>query len=204
MAPGAEGLAQTYSDDPFQMLAIDIWDGSNAQVGIFFNSTGFDEPILMQGNSVGNVPDNYNTLQDYFFIIDGDGQIVWRGSWHGPSMHSAITSALEALIPSPAPDTPAAGHVLGAGYPNPFNPMTRIPYQLADDSREHAVKLEILDMRGRVIRTLVDAWQAGGRDYTVAWDGTDDGGRSLPSGAYSYRLRVGDGPPQNKVLTLIK
>ena len=201
-APGAEGMAQNWSDHPFQMLAIDIWDGSPAQVQIFRTNTGYAEPILMLGNSVGQVPTNYNTLQDQFFILDGNGEIIWRGPWDLQAMNSKIIVALNELDLSPAPDTPAAEHRLLAGYPNPFNPMTSIPYQLGDG--EHVVKLDILDMRGRVIRTLVDTAQAGGRQYTVTWNGVDEAGRSLPSGAYMYRLQVGNGPPQSKVLTLVK
>jgi hypothetical protein len=71
--------------------------------------------------------------------------------------------------------------------PNPFNPSTRIAYQLADNAR---VSLAIYDVSGRPVRKLVDRLQPAGA-YSVTWDGRDDGGRHLPTGVYFCRLTAG-------------
>ncbi len=73
-------------------------------------------------------------------------------------------------------------------YPNPFRPSTTIMYQL----RERAnVVLKVYDIHGREVRTLIDRDQSVGAK-AVTWDGRDDSGRSVGSGVYVYRIRMGD------------
>ncbi|RMH97292.1 MAG: choice-of-anchor D domain-containing protein [Calditrichaeota bacterium] len=75
---------------------------------------------------------------------------------------------------------------LEQNYPNPFNPATTIPYRLAERSR---VKLEIYDLLGRRVRTLVQAVEATGA-HRQTWDGRDDRGHPVASGIYIYRLEA--------------
>ena len=72
-------------------------------------------------------------------------------------------------------------------YPNPFNPTTTIPYQLPENSR---VLLQIIDLRGAVVRTLVDERMAAG-SHRAVWDAKDDGGTPVPSGMYIVRFAAG-------------
>lgn len=73
-------------------------------------------------------------------------------------------------------------------YPNPFNPSTNIEFRIS----EHGfVELDIFDLAGKRVRTLVDEIKGPGR-YVVNWDGRDNGGRSSASGVYFYRLEVGE------------
>ena len=76
---------------------------------------------------------------------------------------------------------------LGQNYPNPFNPSTIIPYQLPTAGR---VRLEVFNILGQHLTTLVDAERAAGV-YTAQWDGTDKLGRAMGAGVYIYRLRSG-------------
>ncbi len=76
---------------------------------------------------------------------------------------------------------------LGQNYPNPFNPSTIIPYQLPVSTR---VRLEVLNILGQRLATLVDAEQPAGF-HTATWDGTDTSGRGVAAGVYLYRL-IGD------------
>lgn len=62
--PGTEAINQTYLGDPFQALAIDLWDGGVPQVDIFANASGVTFPILMYGGSAGLMT-SYNTNADY-------------------------------------------------------------------------------------------------------------------------------------------
>ncbi len=75
---------------------------------------------------------------------------------------------------------------LGPNYPNPFNPSTLIPYQLAATS---PVRLEVFNVLGQRVATLVDEEQSAG-SYRARWDGTDAAGRAAASGVYIYRLTV--------------
>ena len=90
------------------------------------------------------------------------------------------------------------GFVLGANYPNPFNPATIIPYELAATS---PVKLEVFNTLGQRIATLVDGNQEAGA-HQAQWNGTDEAGQAAAAGLYFYRLTV-DGVPQTGRMVLV-
>ena len=80
-----------------------------------------------------------------------------------------------------------ARFALGPNYPNPFNPSTIIPYQLAASS---AVRLEVFNLLGQHIATLVDGERPAGF-HTATWHATDGAGRAVGAGVYIYRMMVG-------------
>jgi hypothetical protein len=84
--------------------------------------------------------------------------------------------------------TLAATYELQQCYPNPFNPLTTIVYDLPKASH---VSLSITDLLGREVRKLVDAYQQSGR-REVLWDGRDKNDQEVASGVYFYRLTAGD------------
>ena len=71
--------------------------------------------------------------------------------------------------------------------PNPFNPTTLIPYDVAGSGGR--VSLKIFDVSGRLVRTLVDEEQTAGRKIAM-WDGKNERGHNIASGVYFYRLRA--------------
>jgi len=79
---------------------------------------------------------------------------------------------------------------LSQNSPNPFNPSTTISYSVPDGVTKK-ITLKIFDLRGRVLRVLVNRVGQPG-SYSVVWDGTDKSGRALPSGVYLYRFEAGD------------
>ena len=87
---------------------------------------------------------------------------------------------------------------LGQNYPNPFNPSTIIPYRLPVSTR---VRLEVLNVLGQRLATLVDAERPAGF-HTAAWDGMDASGRGVAAGVYLYRL-VGDGVRLTRSMVLL-
>ena len=88
-----------------------------------------------------------------------------------------------------------------ANYPNPFNPETWIPYQLAAPAE---VSLTIYDMNGGVVRRLEVGHQPAGmyqsRSRAVYWDGRNDRGESVASGLYFYTLSAGNFTATRKML----
>jgi predicted RNA-binding protein with TRAM domain len=80
---------------------------------------------------------------------------------------------------------------LMGNFPNPFNPETTISFVVA----RHAlpVQIEVYNIRGQLIRTLLDGSRAleSGR-HSVIWDGRDDNGNQVSSGIYLYRMRAGE------------
>ncbi len=89
---------------------------------------------------------------------------------------------------------------LHQNYPNPFNPSTNIAFDVPNSNT--IVKLEIYNILGQKVKTLVNDVYSAGR-YTVQWDATNEFGTQVSTGVYLYRLQAGD-IVQSKKLTLIK
>ena len=87
---------------------------------------------------------------------------------------------------------------LHRNYPNPFNPVTTIRYELASPG---VVSLRIYDILGREVRALVNDQQGTG-SYSVVWDGRDTIGRQVASGTYIARLRAGSKVAMVKMLMI--
>ncbi len=87
---------------------------------------------------------------------------------------------------------------LYAAYPNPFNPVTTIRYDLPKESQ---VQLTVYDISGRVVTTLVSKFQDSG-SYNIQWNGMDVNGNILPSGLYLYRIQAGKFVANEKMLLL--
>jgi hypothetical protein len=107
----------------------------------------------------------------------------------GVARWNSGTSRVEQLSPT-APKT----FLLEQNYPNPFNPSTTIRYQLPVASE---VKLEVYDVLGKKIATLVNERQSAG-SYQVVWNAS-----GLSSGTYFYRLQAGTFT-QTKKMILVK
>ena len=83
-----------------------------------------------------------------------------------------------------------ASTTLLQNYPNPFNPSTIIPFSIGEhDGSSSLVQLEIFNLLGQRVRTLVDGRMRPGA-YVIAWDGRDRGGHAAASGIYIYRLSI--------------
>lgn len=99
------------------------------------------------------------------------------------AQNSTIPARGEGLQFSPAPELPTT-FALDQNYPNPFNLRTRITYQTPEAGM---VTIRIYNIRGQVIRTLVEEHLDAGYHYTV-WDGRNDAGQEIASGVYPYRM----------------
>jgi hypothetical protein len=86
-----------------------------------------------------------------------------------------------------------------APRPNPFLERTTIPFYLP---RGGEVSVGIYDVMGRRVRVLEPGWHTAG-DHALEWDGRDDAGRRVPSGAYVARIRAG-GEELTRTLLLIR
>ena len=97
---------------------------------------------------------------------------------------------------------------LGHNYPNPFNPETWIPYQIATNSQ---VELKIYSSSGQLVRTIDLGYQTAGhyvsRQRAIYWDGCNDVGEPIGSGIYFYVLRL-DSETENRIfskkMTIVK
>jgi hypothetical protein len=87
---------------------------------------------------------------------------------------------------------------LSQNFPNPFNPETKIRYELPEN-REIMVK--VFDILGREVRTLVNGRVDAGF-HEVTWDATDNVGRRVSSGVYYYQIVAGDFREIKKMLLI--
>ncbi|UCH83072.1 MAG: T9SS type A sorting domain-containing protein, partial [Candidatus Latescibacterota bacterium] len=85
-------------------------------------------------------------------------------------------------------------------HPNPFNPTTRITYDVANAGH---VRVEIYDVSGRMVRTLVNEHRGVGR-YEVEWDGRNASGTPVHTGVYFYRMSAPGYTSQAKKMLLLK
>lgn len=99
--------------------------------------------------------------------------------------------------PEISASTPREFH-LAQNSPNPFNASTSIRYSVPEDG---VVTLEVFDIEGRKITSLVNQYQSAGH-YEVKWDGTNASGKEVSSGSYFYKLTSGDFETQQRMIFL--
>ena len=149
---------------------IEIGSGAILQVDVEFDNNLYNPSIIMSMPSVAAGDAGANPVTALFH---GFGQFIGY-----LSMEDEIGLPGEiALHPN---------------FPNPFNPSTQIAYDLAKDSN---VRLEIFDLMGRNVKTLVNGKQIAGR-HMATWNATDNFGQPVSAGVYLYRLHT-----ENKVFT---
>jgi hypothetical protein len=113
-----------------------------------------------------------------------------------PTAASIAVSGVDQTLP--------ANFMLAQNYPNPFNPITTIEFSLGyfeDGSAVKHVNLEIYNVLGQLVKSLVDADRSPG-SYREEWDATNLGGQRVSSGVYLYRLQVGNENQTKKMLLL--
>jgi len=119
------------------------------------------------------------------------GYVIHHGFWGGPG--TSVTA-----VDDPGTDLPVTFD-LGDAYPNPFNPATRVRFALPEPAR---TRLLIYNLKGQLVRTLLDEMRPPGR-FELLWNGRDDDGSVVASGTYLLRMSAGDYAARRK-LTLLK
>ena len=122
---------------------------------------------------------------------------VWNSSWGYGKMNifNAMSTVTEVEQASAAIPT---SFILHQNYPNPFNPSTTIEYSIPVKG---LVKLQIFDILGRLVATLVDNVQDAGV-YHSTWAGKANNGIAMSSGIYFYRLQSGSFSKTDRMLLL--
>ncbi len=100
-------------------------------------------------------------------------------------------------VPQPENTLPDR-YALAQNYPNPFNPSTTINYSLPERS---VVRLNIYNILGRIVTTLVDEDQPAGK-YQIIWNGKNNAGGQAATGVYFYRLEADDFRESKKMILL--
>ena len=139
--------------------------------------------IPSKGNELGGadyayVDDDVTKGVTYYYWLE-DVDLYGNGAVHGPVFVTAGSEKRD--------ETPAV-FSLAQNYPNPFNPITEIKYDLPVSCR---VKLDIYNVLGQRVGTLVDGYQDAGSKVAL-WNGRDEKGIEVSSGVYFYSLKAGN------------
>ena len=140
-------------------------------------------------------------------LAPGDSVEVWVSAQVG-SLAFTATDTIRVFWPGGGDDPEEEGDVDDAAFraglrleqnrPNPFNPKTTIGF--STPSAAH-VRLDITDLAGRLVATLVDGHLAGG-DHVAEWDGRDRGGLPVASGVYFSTVTARGFSEMRKVLLI--
>ena len=126
-------------------------------------------------------------------VWDGDGDgiaIIDMGCYEfGAESYSGINND----------EIPVVDYQL-TNFPNPFNPETKIVFDLPESGQ---VKLEIYNIKGQKVKTLLDCYMSPGRSEML-WKGRDDDGKRVSSGVYFYKLDVNGKTEKAKKMLLLK
>ncbi len=163
--------------------AYNTWNGVDVSEADFVN---IDLEQLYASATAPRNPDG--SLPDIGLRLDPDSRLIDAGIDVGlPFMGEAPDLGAFEHIPENAvaphltiPEDP----IMCAVYPNPFNSITAIRFDLPAAS---TVRLQIYDAAGNPVRTLTDEKKAAG-GHTVVWDGLNKNGQAVSSGMYFYRL----------------
>jgi len=156
--------------------------------------TDLSHYTVYRGTSAGFIPGPSNLLGEPPDTFQTDGAWQWdSGDYykvaavdiHGNESVFAVLGPDLATGIDPA-RVPAASF-LSQNHPNPFSRDTGIPFGL---SREENVTIRVYDVRGRLVRTLVDERRKAAAQ-TITWDGRDARGAPVAAGVYFYRLEAG-------------
>jgi hypothetical protein len=178
------------------------------------------------GSYVRVTGDVINMASDSFWLDDGTGQIEIRNIPYTGVDYSEVIEGDTWIVLSPAMrdqalfflSPPDSTHIFmdptgveGEGnlpvsfalhpcYPNPFNPMTTIMYDLPEDA---VVRLNVYDVSGRLIRDLVSSEMISAGRHEVIWNGREGKGRVVSAGVYFYKLEAA-GYTETRRMTLVK
>ena len=109
-------------------------------------------------------------------------------------VESARSPEVETLVP----EVPTLATRLLPNVPNPFNPQTEIRFELGEPGN---VRVVIYDVTGHQVKVLASDYLVAG-PYSRIWQGRDESGRQVSSGAYYVRLEVGGRVDHQKIMLL--
>jgi hypothetical protein len=175
-----------------RLEGFDVQFSNNETEGVYsvvvLNLQG--RPITSGTGSILSIP--VSAVGDKF---DGEGEI----SLLTAGFETGVATEIDAEALSPKAVLPKS-FGMKQNYPNPFNPSTTIAYDIPE-GKEVFVRLNVYNIRGQLVRTLVNETMSEG-SYKIQWDGKDNNGRYTSSGVYFYRIQAGDYSKTRKMVIL--
>jgi FlgD Ig-like domain/Doubled CXXCH motif (Paired_CXXCH_1)/Cytochrome c554 and c-prime len=146
--------------------------------------------------AIYNRPDLVQGIWTYYFV-EVDGSMGMHNAKYTVALLQKALGWYPTDVKQTGSEVPTE-FALDQNYPNPFNPTTTIRFSLPTDQQ---VKLEVYDVIGRLVKTIVNKDVAAGQ-YEVSWDGKDNNNMQVTSGMYLYRLQAGSYSSMKKMILL--
>ncbi|MBD3348130.1 MAG: DUF333 domain-containing protein [Candidatus Eisenbacteria bacterium] len=187
-----------FGDDPNNDIFNIYFSDDNGTTWVLADSVGRATPLpygwYERDISIGDHVSLTSQFRARFDASDlGGGSVVEAG------LDAFVVSSLSCESTGIDDTSGPRLNVLHQNAPNPFNPRTFIRYELP---AARTVSLRIYDSAGRVVRTLVPLQRRSAGTHIIAWNGTDDAGKEVGSGAYFYRLEAGEDVLSRKMILL--
>lgn len=164
-----DGTVTDVSNAPFWIYQTVPWLGVSPTGGSL--AQGASQPLTLSFDTTGMGSGLYHAWA-----------VVVHNATGSPSVVPVDLTVQTYVAGVPVPNVFA----LRGNSPNPFNPSTKLSFSLAKGG---AAVVDVLDLQGHVVRTLLNGTYAAG-EQSVVWDGRDDSGRAVASGTYLARLRA--------------
>ena len=148
-------------------------------------------------NAIANRPDLVRGIYTYYFVKNDKSMGV-----HNAKYAVAILQKALGWYPTDvklSDNTVPKEYALNQNYPNPFNPTTTISFALP---ARDVVRLEVYDLLGKLVATIVDGKELNAGTYNVMWDGKDRDGVRMSSGVYLYRIQTSSFSSVKKMMML--
>ncbi|MEZ5064200.1 MAG: FlgD immunoglobulin-like domain containing protein [bacterium] len=177
--PSAPRVAGQFTDPGISYYS---WPGSISESILY---TGSDRSVVAIDLRDPDLPVRIGSVSS---DLSGSQALVADGSVYvSDYVVNAVPIDCRALGATDAPDLVTSVDSRLRVSPNPFGSETAIRYATAHAGR---VRVDLFDVTGRRVRTLLDAWQAAG-DVQTSWDGRDSEGAATPAGVYFVRVTAG-------------
>ncbi len=202
----SDSLYVGISEETLHHEILFAWTSStDVDNSVIYRLVGLDSVAFLTRDSL-TVPAVIMTYREIVPSLDSIG--IVRGQWTVEACDNdtavmASNGPFEIIFDQRRLSTKAnlavpTSFVLYPNFPNPFNPVTTIRYDLPIRAK---VDLTIFDLMGRKVITFVNRTEDAGF-RSVQWDGTDDLGRSVSAGVYLYQIQAGEFSQTRKMLLL--
>ena len=171
-------------------------DGELIQCGVpegCIDLTGIDFGLCDMGLGIGWINNHCESISGCDWVIDS----VDYSEAFFDSMDDCQESCI--ILNSPEFSMLPISHKIFNNYPNPFNPITTLRYDLPEDAM---VNITIYDIMGRKVSTLVNSQQTAGYK-SIQWNATNNAGQPVSAGLYLYTIQAGKFR-QTKKMVLLK
>src|SRR3989339_389123 len=167
-----------------------------AQAAFVSTTTGSENLHIQTSSYAKNAGADLSSM--FVADIDGGTRVNWDIGADGYGIGTAKGAKEQQALTEQYPTVFA----LYPNMPNPFNPTTTIKYDIPHRTglqNSHFTRLEIYNIRGQLVRTLVNEVRKPGY-YSAIWDGRSDMGKGIASGVYIYRITAGNYVKERKML----